>query len=77
MKKFFGIEGRYKFERMDLSAFFMVVMVIAIIVWNKGAYIGLPVAIIGLIWDLKDGCHINCVVLRLATIVVNIYFLTL
>lgn len=77
MKKFFGIEGRYKFERMDLSALFMVVMVIAIIAWNKGAYIGLPVAMVGLIWDLKDRCHINCVVLRLATIVMNVYFLTL
>lgn len=77
MKKFFSITSPYQFERMDLSAFFTVLNTIAIIAWNKGAYVGLPVNIIGLIWDLREKPHINNVVMRLALIVLNIYFLTL
>ena len=77
MKKFFGIEGAYKFERMDLMALFMAINTLVIILWNKGAYVGLPVNVVGLIWDLKEECHINNVVLRLSLIVMNIYFLTL
>ena len=77
-RKFFGItELHYKFERMDLMAIFAVLNTTAIIVWNKGAYVGLPVNVIGLIWDLREGCHINNVVMRLALIVMNVYFLTL
>lgn len=77
MKKFFGIESTYKFERMDLASLMMVVNVVSIIFLNKGAYIGLPVAITGLAWDIKDKCHINAYIMRIATIVLNIYFLTL
>lgn len=68
---------KYKFERMDLVALFAVLNTLAIIAWNKGAYVGLPVNIIGLSWDLKEGCHINNVIMRLALIAMNIYFLTL
>lgn len=75
MRKFFGIEGPYKFERMDLASLCMILNVFAIIFFNKGPWIGLPVAAIGLIWDLKDRCHINCIVMRLAVIAMNIYFL--
>ena len=49
IKEFFGIETKYRFERMDLAAAFMVLNVIAIISWNKGAYVGLPVNVVGLI----------------------------
>lgn len=77
MKKFFNITSPYQFERMDLAAFFAVLNTIAIILWNKGAYVGLPVNIIGLIWDLREKPHINNVVMRLALIALNIYFLTL
>lgn len=75
MKKYFGIDCQYRFERMDLSALCAVLNTFAIILFNKGAYIGLPVAIIGLIWDLRDGCHINNVIMRLSLIAMNIYFL--
>lgn len=77
MKKFFNITSPYQFERMDLAAFFAVLNTIAIILWNKGAYVGLPVNIIGLIWDLREKPHINNVVMRLALIALNVYFLTL
>ena len=77
MKKFFGIKSAYKFERMDLMALFMAINTLVIILWDKGAYVGLPVNVVGLIWDLKEGGHINNVVLRLSLIVMNVYFLTL
>lgn len=68
---------KYKYEHMDCAAFFTVVNTLAIILFNKGAYIGLPVAIIGLIYDLWHGCHWNNVIIRLSLIAMNIYFLTL
>ena len=68
---------KYKYERMDLVALFGCLNTLAIIAWNKGAFVGLPVNVIGLIWDLREGCHINNVVMRLALIVMNVYFLTL
>lgn len=77
MKKFFGIMASYKFERMDLAALFAILNTIAIIAWNRGAYVGLPVNVIGLVWDLRSKPHINNVVMRLALIVMNVYFLTL
>lgn len=68
---------KYKYEHMDLAALCTIVNTIAIIVWNKGAYIGLPVNVIGLVYDLRKGCHINNVVMRLSLIIMNIYFLLL
>lgn len=68
---------KYKYEHMDLVALCACLNTAAIIIWNKGAYVGLPVNIIGLILDLHRGCHINNIVMRLALIVMNIYFLTL
>jgi len=77
MKKFFSITTPYQFERMDLVAIFAILNTIAIIAWNRGAWVGLPVNVVGLIWDLHTKPHINNVVMRLALIVMNIYFLTL
>ena len=77
MKKFFSITTPYQFERMDLAALFAILNTVAIIAWNSGAYVGLPVNVVGLIWDLCTKPHINNVVMRLALIVMNIYFLTL
>ena len=77
IKYFFNITTPYQFERMDLAAIFAVLNTTAIIAWNKGAWVGLPVNVIGLIWDLREKPHINNVVMRLALIVMNIYFLTL
>lgn len=68
---------KYKYEHMDLATLCTVVNTIAIIGWNKGAYVGLPVNVIGLVYDLRKGCHINNVVMRLALIVMNLYFLAL
>ena len=77
MKKFFCIFTPYQFERMDLVAIFAVLNTIAIIVWNRGAWVGLPVNVVGLVWDLRAKPHINNVVMRLSLIAMNVYFLTL
>lgn len=68
---------KYKYEHMDLVALFGCLNTLAIIAWNKGAWVGLPVNVIGLVYDLKKGCHINNIIMRLSLIVMNIYFLTL
>lgn len=68
---------KYKYEHMDLAAFMTLINTLVIIFWGKGAYIGLPVAFFGLIYDLRKGCHINKVVMRLSLIAMNIYFLTM
>lgn len=68
---------KYQYEHMDLVALMAFLNTLAIIAWNKGAYVGLPVNIIGLFYDLRKGCHINNIIMRLSLIVMNIYFLTL
>ena len=68
---------KYKFERMDFEALMMMLNVLFVIAWNKGAYIGLPVAIICFIWDILDKTHINCAILHLSLVVMNTYFLSL
>lgn len=68
---------KYKYEHMDLAALITFINTLVIIVWNKGAYIGLPAAICGLVYDLWKGCHINNIIIRLSLIAMNIYFLTL
>lgn len=67
----------YKYEHMDLASFFTVLNTLVIIFLDKGPYVGIPVNVIGLFYDLKQGCHINNIVMRLSLIIMNIYFLTL
>ena len=68
---------KYKYEHTDLVAFITFLNTIAIIFYNKGAYVGLPTAIVGLFYDLKKGCHVNNIIIRVSLIIMNIYFLTL
>lgn len=68
---------KYQYEHMDLAALMTFINTLVIILWNKGTYVGLPVNLIGLVYDLKKGCHINNVIMRLSLIAMNIYFLTL
>lgn len=68
---------KYQYEHLDLAALMTLINTIVILAWGKGAYVGLPVAIIGLIYDLRKGCHINNIVMRVSLIVMNVYFLTL
>ena len=78
MKEFFKIEGRYKFEYNDLRALITVINVILIMIFGLSiAWFGLAVAVIGVIKDLKVDRHINGLVMHLASVALNVYFLIL
>ena len=78
MKKFFKIEENYKFEYNDLRALITVINVVLIMIFVLSiAWFGLAVATIGVIKDLKIDRHINGLVMHLATVALNIYFLIL
>lgn len=78
VKEFFKIEGRYKFEYNDLRALITVVNVILIMIYGLSiAWFGLAIALIGVVKDLKVDRHINGLVMHLASVALNIYFLIL
>ena len=78
MKRFFHINHAYSFEYNDLRAFITVVNVILIMIYGLSiAWFGLAVALIGIIKDLKIDRHINGLVMHLASVALNVYFLSL
>lgn len=78
MKNFFGLNNKYKFEWNDLRAFITVVNTILIMVYGLSiAWFGLAVAIIGVIKDLAIDHKINGLIMHLASIALNVYFLCL
>ena len=78
MKKFFKIETPYKFEYNDLRALITVINVILIMIFGLSiAWFGLAIALIGVIKDLKVDRHINGLIMHLASVALNIYFIIL
>ena len=78
MKEFFKIETPYKFEYNDLRAFITVINVILIMIFGLSiAWFGLAVALIGVIKDLKVDRHINGLIMHLASVALNVYFIIL
>lgn len=78
LKEFFKIEEPFRIEYNDLRAFITVVNVILIMIFGLSiAWFGLAVALIGVIKDLAVDRHINGLVMHLATVALNIYFLVL
>jgi hypothetical protein len=78
MRKFFGIDGAYKFEWNDLRAFITVINVILIMIYGLSiAWFGLAVAVIGVIKDLAVDHRINGLIMHLANVALNIYFILL
>lgn len=78
MKKFFKIEEPFRFEYNDLRALITVINVVLIMIFGLSiAWFGLAVALIGTIKDLKVDRHINGLVMHLASVALNIYFLIL
>lgn len=77
MKKFFKIEGKYKFEMNDLRALLQLINVALIVFcgFNVGAIFGLCVASLGLIKDLTTDRHINGIAMHLASIILNVFIL--
>lgn len=78
MKKFFNITTPYQFEWNDLRTMLTVINVTLIILFGvAGSWFGLAIAIFGIIKELTGNRHINCLISYVATIVLNIYFITL
>lgn len=78
VKEFFGIESGYKFEYNDLRALITVVNVILIMIYGLSiAWFGLAVAGIGVVKDLAVDRRINGLVMHLANVALNLYFIIL
>lgn len=76
MKDFFKIEGGYKFEWNDLRCFVTVANVALIMIYGLSiAWFGLIVAVIGIIKDLTVDRKINGLLMHVANVVLNVYFL--
>lgn len=78
IKKFFNISKPYQFEWNDLRTLITVINVILIMKYGLSiAWFGLTVAILGIVKELTGNRHINCLISYLATIALNVYFITL
>lgn len=78
IKNFFNITTKYQFEWNDLRTVITVLNVILIMNYGLSiAWFGLAIAILGMVKELTGNRHINCLVSYLATIALNIYFITL
>lgn len=77
IKKFFKIEGAYKFEMNDLRAALQLVNVALIVFvgFDVGAIFGLSIATLGLIKDICTDRHINGMAMHAASIALNIFIL--
>lgn len=76
IKKFFKIESGYKFELGDFYALAFVINVILIItIGIIASWVGLGIAIIGLILDFTTNRRINNIISHLSSLILNIYFL--
>lgn len=78
VKKFFGIETKYKFEMNDLRCIIQIINVVLIMIFGLSvSWFGLAVAVCGLIKDFVTDRHINSILMHTATAVLNLYFLKL
>lgn len=76
MKKFFNIEGGYKFEWNDLRCFITVINVILVMIYGLSiSWFGLAVAVVGIIKDLTTDRRINGLLMHVANMSLNTYFL--
>lgn len=78
IKHFFNIDRRYTFEWNDLRTFITIINVMLIMRFGLSiAWFGLAVACLGIIKEFVGNRHINCLLSYVATIVLNVYFITL
>lgn len=76
MKNFFRLENGYKFEWNDLRCFVTIVNVVLIMIYGLSiAWFGLAVALIGIIKDLTTDRRINGLLMHLANVALNVFFL--
>ena len=78
VKRFFGINRAYKFEWTDLRAIITIINVVLIMIFGLSiAWFGLAVAIVGLVRDFTSDRHLNGILMHLASVVLNLYFISL
>ena len=78
LKKFFKLETPYKFEWNDLRCFVTVINVVLIITYGLSiSWFGLFVALVGVVKDLTKDRRINGLLMHLANVALNVYFLYL
>lgn len=78
VKQFFKIEEPYRFEWNDLHCLATIANVVLIMFFGLSiAWFGLGIAIVGLIKDFTSDRHINSILMHLAGVALNIYFLIL
>lgn len=78
IKKFFKIETPYKFEYNDLRCLITVINVVLIMIYGLSiAWFGLAVAAIGIVKDLAVDRRINGLIMHMANVALNIYFIVL
>ena len=78
IKQFFNLTAPYKFEYNDLRAVITVINVILIMCYGLSiAWFGLAVAGIGVVKDLAVDRRINGLVMHLANVALNLYFIIL
>ena len=76
MKQFFNLTTPYKFEWNDLRAVITVINVILIMIFGLSiAWFGLAVALIGVIKDLLIDRRINGLIMHLANVALNLFFI--
>ena len=78
IKNFFRIEEPFKFEYNDLRAVIQIINVVLIMIFGLStSWFGLAVAFIGLVKDFATDRHINGILMHLASVILNVYFLIL
>ena len=78
IKQFFNLTTPYKFEYNDLRAVITVINVILIICYGLSiAWFGFAIAGIGVVKDLAVDRRINGLVMHLANVALNLYFIIL
>lgn len=79
IKQAFNLTAPYKFEWNDLRALAMLLNVILVMtIGFSASWFGLGIAAVGIVKDLTDKeKRINGLAMHLASVALNIYFLTL
>ena len=78
IRNFFRIETAYQFDWNDLRALAMIVNVVLIMIFGLSiSWFGLGIAVFGLVKDLTSDRHINGMLMHIASMILNIYFLIL
>ena len=79
IRKFLNIEQGYRYETNDLRALTMIInLLLVITIGLTSSWFGLSLAVLGIIKDIKNPHrHINDFLMHGASLLMNVYFLTL